>query len=231
MVTVQKHQGIYVVRDDLLIGGTKSRYLTPLFDQYDEIVYATPAHGGAQVALAYGAYKKGKKATLFVAERKEKHQRTQKAASFGAKIVSVKAGYLNVLQSRAKAYAKSVGAYYLAFGGDSPETIETIGQAAREVNDNYGDFDQVWCASGSGVLTRGLQAGIPNAEFFAVQVGRELTEEARGIAQVLAYPMKFEDELHKIVPPFPSCPNYDRKAWHFCKKYSKGKVLFWNVMG
>ena len=51
IVTV--HNGIHVVRDDLFLGGTKARFLPVLFDDAEEVVYASPCEGGAQTALAH----------------------------------------------------------------------------------------------------------------------------------------------------------------------------------
>jgi len=62
IVTV--HSGIHVVRDDLFPGGTKARFLPALFDYADEVVYASPAEGGAQTALAHTAAALGKRATI-----------------------------------------------------------------------------------------------------------------------------------------------------------------------
>jgi hypothetical protein len=49
---VVQHGRFHVVRDDLIGGGTKARFMVKLFEQSDEIVYASPAEGGAQSALA-----------------------------------------------------------------------------------------------------------------------------------------------------------------------------------
>ena len=52
IVTVE---GIHVVRDDHIPGGTKRRVLEPLVAKSagTEFVYASPAYGYAQIALAY----------------------------------------------------------------------------------------------------------------------------------------------------------------------------------
>jgi hypothetical protein len=60
------------------------------------ILYASPAEGGAQVALATVARQLGKQATIFVACRASPHPRTMEAAQLGAKIISVAPGYLVV---------------------------------------------------------------------------------------------------------------------------------------
>ena len=73
---VREHDGILVVRDDLLSGGTKARFLPVLFEKADEAVYASPAEGGAQTALATVARQLGKRSTIFVARRGKPHDRT-----------------------------------------------------------------------------------------------------------------------------------------------------------
>lgn len=228
---VEKHEGIFVVRDDLLPGGTKLRYLHQLFDKYDHVIYATPAFGGAQLALAHAANMKNKRCSLFTAKRKDPHPRTKASKRVGARVFLVKGGYLKVVQAKAKQYAKATGGHYLEFGGDSEDALNAIAEAAAEVYKKYGPFDEVWSAAGSGVLTRGLQRGMPKVkQFHAVQVGRDIEPGKAGRAKVHKYPLPFEKEL-KIKVPFDSCPNYDRKAWQICKRKGKGRVLFWNVLG
>ena len=67
-VTIE-HDGVLVVREDLFPGATKARFLGCMFEGADEAVYASPAEGGAQVALATVARQLGKQATIFVARR------------------------------------------------------------------------------------------------------------------------------------------------------------------
>jgi hypothetical protein len=224
---VEFHEGIHVVRDDLIPGGTKARYLIGLFEKYDEVVYASPAYGGAQLALAYCARAAGKKATIFVAKRARPHARTLEAKAAGARVFQVPNGYLSNVQAKARFYAEDHGAHLLAFGGESEQALSEIAAAASSIGE---EFDQVWSAAGSGVLTRGLQRGIKAAEFYGVQVGKDVDHP--GSAAILPSGFPFEKEIDASLP-FPSCPNYDAKAWLVCKeKHRKGaRVLFWNVLG
>jgi threonine dehydratase len=224
---VEQHQGVSVVRDDLIAGGTKARYLIDLFSQHDEVVYASPAYGGAQLALAYCARLTGKRATVFVAKRKQPHNRTLEAARVGARVFQVVHGYLNVVQARAKAYAADMGVHLLPFGAHEERAIQAIADVARCVADEHGVFDEVWCACGSGTLLTGLMRGLDAKRFVGVQIGRDVQVSG---ATIIKHKLKFEDESSAAVP-FPSCPNYDRKAWELCRQNAKGKVLFWNVIG
>lgn len=225
---VMEHEGISVVRDDLYPGGTKARYVARLFDQADEVVYATPAEGGAQTALAECARQAGKRATLFVAKRADPHPRALMAKRLGATVVQVSPGYLSVIQSRAANYAKEAGALLAPFGVDMPEAIEAIADAARSTGI---EPDEVWCASGSGVLMRGLAIAWPKARRHSVQVGRDLTAANVSDAAIHKHPLDFGQRC-KVLPPFPSDPHYDAKAWEICKaRRGAGLVLFWNVTG
>jgi threonine dehydratase len=164
-VTIE-HDGVLVVREDLFPGATKARFLGCMFEGADESVYASPAEGGAQVALATVARQLGKQATIFVARRASPHPRTMEAAKLGANVISVASGYLSVVQARAREYCTRTGARLMPFGGDMPEALAAAACAIGI------EPDEVWCASGSGVLARGLAAAWPHARRHAVQVER-----------------------------------------------------------
>lgn len=134
----------------------------------------------------------------------------------------VPTGYLSNVQAKAKAYCIATGATLLPFGLDVPLVRDGIATVADSLGLNPA---QVFTVAGSGTLTRALQQAWPNAEFIAVQVGR--TPEI-GKAKLLIAPEKFEDDA-KVKPPFPSCSNYDAKAWRFIKQHAMQGALFWNV--
>jgi len=227
---IKRHEGVYVVRDDLLGhgSGTKARFMVRMFEQAEEIVYATPAEGGAQTALAWAARECGCRATLFVAARQRRHPRTALAAALGAKIAEVRPGYLNVAQARAREYAQAAGATLAPFGLNTVAAIETLAAAAVSA-----DFepDEVWCAAGSGALARALAKAWPQARRYAVQVGRALTPAQVAGAQIHRCPLPFR-KTAETQPPFPSDSHYDAKAWAICRREKgAGRVLFWNVAG
>jgi hypothetical protein len=223
-----EHDGVLVVRDDLFPGGTKARFMPALFDGCDEAVYASPAEGGAQTALATVARSLGKRATIFVAKRARPHARTLEASRLGAKVVGVEPGYLSVVKVRAREYCERTGARLVPFGVDMPEAIATIAAAARSTGV---DPDEVWCAAGSGVLSRALAKAWPNARRHAVQVGHALTKDEVVGATIHVHPLPFGRE-GRVRAPFPSDLHYDVKAWEICKaRRGAGLVLFWNVTG
>ena len=219
-----EHEGVLVVRDDLFPGRTKARFLGMMFDGAEEVVYASPAEGGAQVALATVARRLRKQATIFVARRAKPHSRTIQAAKLGAKVVGVAPRYLSVVQARAREYCARTGARLMPFGADMPEAINAIVAAACAIGIN-------WCAAGSGVLARGLAAAWSNARRHAVQVGRTLTERDVAGAIIHVHPVPFGRKA-RSKPPFPSDPDYEAKAWEvMTARKGRGQVVFWNVAG
>lgn len=219
---IEEIEGITVVRDDLIAGGTKIRAIEALMNGKQEYVYASPASGYAQIALAIGCAAKGRQATVFTAKRKEMHRRTLQAKEAGAKIVQVPCGYLTNVQAKARAYAELVGACLLPFGFDSEEIRDALAAVAKRLPIKP---KEVWTVAGSGTLSRALQATWPQAIFYAVRIGREPNV---GCAKILEAPEAFDVDA-KRPPPFPSCSNYDAKAWRFIKQYASPGALFWNV--
>jgi hypothetical protein len=94
---VEQHDGVYVVRDDFLVGGTKERI-------YDYMVQNDPAkewvYGGGsrwgygQIGLAAVCKKYGKRATVFIAAAKELHPSSVKAQELGCQIIPCNMGML-----------------------------------------------------------------------------------------------------------------------------------------
>lgn len=219
--------GVTVVRDDLTPGGSKTRVFLAMMQASaaEEFVYAGPAFGAAQEALAIAAYRTGKQATLFVAKRRTRHPRTEAAHSYGARIVEVAPGYLNVVRSRATAYAEARGAVMVPFGAAVPEARE-IGVAATRLRLAP---RTVWCAGGSGTLAMALRGVWPYAQLNVVEVGRALDLPENDLLRVHRAPYRYEQRC-KTTPPFNADPHYEAKAWE--AMHTAGDLdgaLFWNV--
>ena len=230
-IVQQLDEKTFVVRDDIIPGGTKRTFVDFLIESTgaDEIVYASPVYGGAQIAIAFAARELGIRATIFCAKRNEPHARTIEAKNAGAKIVLVPNGYFSNVTSKARRYCDATGATLLPFGLDCPAAIEAISVRARRVQEIIDTkIESVWAVAGSGVLIRGIQNGLAAQKYNAVQIGRKLNQSDVGRATIHVCPLTFETNA-KIKPPFPSCSNYDAKAWAPFVLDS-GTKLLWNVM-
>lgn len=239
MITIERHNGIAVLRDDLLPGGTKSILLPHMLnDDFQEYVYASPVFGGFQIALSMYCAKIGKRATIFCAKRKEMHQNTVRCIEAGAMVVQVRCGYLSVVEKAAREYCEIKSkARKLNFGANTPENIDLIAQRMRQVSKALGgEPDEVWCAVGSGTLIEGILQGTDTAQIRGVIVGANYAPSVAIYPerlQVCKYPAPF-DKVSRAIAPFPSMPNYDLKAWEaMCATNAPGNTgnrLFWNVL-
>lgn len=244
-IIIETHNGIHVLRDDLLIGGTKS-ILMPLLDNdshIKEFVYASPVYGGFQIALSAYCKSVGKKATIFCAKRNLKHANTLACIDNGANIIEVYPGYLTCVEKKAREYCigKTNSVKKIAFGAKSNETIELIAHRTRQVIHHFKQqIDEIWVAVGSGTLITGILQGLKsshvNVKVFGVQVGADIEEHIRNEYEnltIITYPKPFEYES-KLQINFKSMKNYDLKAFELCLDYNKGctnkTILFWNVM-
>ena len=238
-IVIEEHYGIHVLRDDKLIGGTKSILMNTI-DQPDinEFVYASPVYGGFQIALSAYCQRIGKKTTIFCARRKQKHANTMKCIQYGANIVEIPYGYLRVVEKYAREYCQGkTGVKKIVFGANSQVNLEIIAQRVHNVLQQFHLFpDEIWCAVGSGTLLSSILMAVPKeVKVYGVQVGAAFHEKIPyPNLTIIPYPKSFDKESH-IQIDFPSTANYDRKAFEIClQKYQqdpiKKTILFWNVL-
>lgn len=225
---IQKHEEIYVLRDDTLIGGTKSILLDSMLDDRSVYVYASPVYGGFQIALAA---KLGPRAVIFCAKRAKMHENTLKCIEYGATVIEIKHGYLSVVDKAAREYCEDTGAIKLKFGAHSEENIDLIAARMRAVTHIMGhEPEQIWCAVGSGTLIEGILKGTTKAQVSGVVVGMDYENDDPRV-RLFKYHRPFEVRSMALCP-FQSMPNYDLKAWEYCQIYgNENKTrLFWNVL-
>lgn len=231
---IENHFGVDVLRDDLLPGGSKSRFLPYLIRDHEEVVFGGPFCGGAPVCLSVWGKKLGIKVTLFYAKRNKLHRNQMTCLENGATIYQVPYGYMSNVQSKAKKYCQDTGAHFLPLGFDVPEANEPFMSDMRELRRLKGDYDEIWVSSGTGMISRCLGASFPNSAIKSVVVGLKSRNENQNYPQnveIITCPYKFEQDC-KTKPPFKSSENYDAKAWEQLMKVgTRGKrILFWNVL-
>jgi hypothetical protein len=234
---LEMHDGITVVRDDLLSdGGSKIRFLPHLIDGAEEIVFGGPFCGGAPLAIAVICAQTKQRVTLFYAARKKLHWRQQRAIDLGATVHWVAPfGYISHVQADAKKYAHEKGALFLPLGFDVPAAQAPYVEAMQNVRKRTGDVDEVWCACASGMLTRCLAIAFKHSEIMAVTVGLASRHKQQNFppnVRLIASGYKELAKESRADCPFSCCQNYERKAWeHAVKRAKRGSALFWNVAG
>ena len=232
-IVVERVNGIRVVRDDLLPGGTKRRFAYSYmlaYPQVEQWIYASPRQGYGQVALAYACKDLGRKAIVYVPEGK-RTALTLEAEAAGAEINEVPMGYLTNLNKKAK-NRQGLGwekIKMIPFGFDDPIILNAIAEGAKKLPFTP---KEVWTVMSSGTLSRGLQLAWPEAKFYGVQIGHNTTTEEIGRAIAIKKRMPFiKDCKMEDRPPFPSSLTYDSKAWkHILEMGTLNEdTLFWNV--
>jgi len=240
-VTIQEHEGVHVVRDDL-IGGTKRIYVSQILkdNPADEYVFATHPEGAFPIFMAQACREAGKRFTLVTSKRKKLHEHTQQVIDFGANIVFVEVNpFLSHLKAVARRYCEddrdNVVRYNVAFGGRYAFGVAAIAARMQEVRKLLGfEPDEVFCSVGSGTLLNGLTMGTQfTTTLYGVMVGQQHTvdEFAAPLRTVLLrHRLKYQQQS-KFPCPFPANANYERKAWEYCVTMRKQnlKTLFWNV--
>lgn len=227
---LERYGQIWVVRDDLLPGGTKRRFLAPFLATRPEVtqwVYASPRVGYAQVALAH-ACRDLQRTAVVVIPKGAHTSLTEEALALDATIIEVPMGYLSHIQHVAATYAaQTPGAQLLPFGLDHPEVIAEATRVAQALPYTP---TEVWSCISSGVLSRGLQAAWPTIPVYGVGVGHQTTPEEQGRAVLYRSPYKFAQRCPaREKPPFPSSAYYDAKVWSFLVRHATPGALFWNV--
>lgn len=240
---IEMHNGVHVVRDDLLKYGSKIRFVDYFIGHAAEnkniqewVFGSCPATGYAQISLPVVCRKYGKKAVLFMAERSmdKLHPYQKRGLELGTEYHWVKMGMLNVTQAHAKRYtAESPETRrVLPLGLEHETVLASIIKVARSLKVQP---KEVWSVGSSGTMNRGLQLAFPDAEIHVVQVGHTMKprEIGRAIHHISKY--KFDKPVKESeLPPFPSAPTYDAKGWQPMVDYHnqhgrKGDVLYWNV--
>lgn len=227
---IEEHEGIQVVRDDLLGGGSKIRFADYLIQSQPEIeewVYgSSPATGYAQISLSYLCRKYGKKAVIFMAARAwdKLHDYQIEALKVGADMRWVPNGMLSVTEKRARDYVGKNAKIrkLLPIGFHHDTVIASIIRVALSIDVRP---NEVWTVGSSGTLTRGLQLAWPDADFHCVTVGHK---GDYGRAKTYRCEIPFNKPA-KLIPPFPSAITYDAKAWEYIKQHASPGALFWNV--
>lgn len=230
---------VTIVRDDLICGGTKSRFAAKILPpQYQEYVYVSPLYGGGQIALAFAVKQINQyryralasQAIIFVKDTSELKPYTQMAQNLGATIYAT-----NNPSQDAQQYVNQSPATRLLVpsGFYSEAALQEIQHLGQQVKSLFGQFDEVWTAVGSGALIKGLQRAQLGQQYFGVCVFQICPDI--GKAHSIFPDQPFDQPVHeRDAPPFPSASRYDAKIFKYVFASAQAnpnkKILAWNVM-
>lgn len=219
------HDGVRVVRDDLVVG-TKTRAADLLASKInnDTMVYSQPRVGLAGVSLLDVAKHHNKKVVLFMPASKRISLHQACCIERGAIPIFERIAAMPILNIKAKEWADKHNAFFIPLGLKHELATAAIVHTASKIFEP----EEVYVAISTGVLSRALQIAWPNAKFTCVAVARNLKAGELGRASVISEPLEFMQE-EPIQPPFPTVRTYDAKVWKYIPKNTGRNILMWNV--
>jgi len=231
-ITLDNGSNLTLICDHLLSGGTKQRAVDFSSINAEEVVYAGPYNGYAQVAMAIGAKLYNKRATVFLS--KNDYYTTLRAMQYGCQVKLLPGASLKEMQAAASKYAQENGCHLAEFGFDTKEFKELLFKnlttALQGVLPTNEITNRIWVVAGSATLLNVLYKLFPKAKFGVVQVGKKIWPDQIEPDRTELYIA--EDEFYesaRMPPPYRSALKYDAKAWQFIKKHAKDGDLIWNV--
>ena len=230
MPVVMEHEGVRVVRDDL-ITGSKVRggdaLISSLPEHIDTIVYVQPRTGLAGVSILDVAKRHGKKVKLFMPSSKQISHHQACCIERGADVEFHRIAAMPNLNKIAKEWAdERPNAFFVPLGLKHELVTAGMVKTAMKIPEP----EEVYVATSTGVLTRSLQIAWPNAKFTSVCVSRNMKAGELGMAQPISEPLAFTaSEKDKNLPPFPNIETYDGKVWKYIPKNTGRDILMWNV--
>ena len=234
---IEEHEGIKVVNDGRMDSGSKSRFGDFFFSQIEEdvVVYVQPRVGLAGLSLLELAKKYNKKVVLFMPSSKKISDHQAIVIEQGAIPKFRRIAAMPVLNKYAKEWAMENNARFIPLGLYHPHVVAGAAKVARNIREQFGTPERIYCAISTGVLTRGLQIGFgKDTEFISVAVARNVKTGEKGVANIISEPLPFlKPEKKENLPPFPSVATYDAKVWKYAladkKENPERDVWFWNV--
>lgn len=233
-----------MVRDDKLPGGTKSRFIGPLLLSRPEhnIYYAGNTYGIAMLALALASQELDKAIKIFLIASEESNQNnplireSMNAAGNNIQFIPVDVpDYKTLIRWVRDEAGKNEDVYVVPPGFNGPETVNGIALLGEFIRERYGHFDECYSVYGSGALQRGLQKSGIADDYFAIDtLYEDDTARDPGIATCIPhYKKQGLNEPAALLPPYPSFPVYDAKAWAYAlaakQAHPEKKILLWNV--
>lgn len=196
-----------------------------------KIVYVQPRRGFAGISLSWLCKKYGLDLILVMPSSKEVSDHQALCIELGAKPLFARIAAMPNANSLAKKYAEKVGAYYVPLGLNHPYVIAG---GIRCMYDYFKDKEKpktMWSVISTGVLSRTMQIALPDTEFNAVAVARNIQQGELGRAMFYSYHKPFNSKSDLIPDKFDCEDSYDSKGWDYMVKHGKQGDWFFSVAG
>ena len=196
-----------------------------------KIVYVQPRRGFAGISLSWLCKKYNLDLILVMPSSKEVSDHQALCIELGAKPLFARIAAMPNANSLAKKYADKIDAYYIPLGLNHPYVIAG---GVRSIYDYFKDKEKpntMWSVISTGVLSRSMQIALPDTEFKAVAVARNIQQGELGRAEFYSYHKPFNSKSDLIPDEFDCENSYDSKGWDYMVKYGKQGDWFFSVAG
>ena len=239
----QIEPNLTIIRDDMLFGGTKSRYVIEVIHDHlkkhptcKEIVSICQLYGSAQIALSWGIkiynqlYDIQLQAIIITDPYEGFLPYPAIAKNMGAKYYSV-LDYEKMVNQYTKERLDNI---LLSNVFEHPLVATNLFQLAKQILAEFDQFDEFWYTSGLGILMRAVENSGLAKVYYAIPVtGDAHIVKPVGQAIVVPHDQDFSEIAHEL-PPYSSAGHYDAKGWQYVWRRARDrpdlKILFWNVI-
>lgn len=223
------HEGLRVVRGDMIEGGFKSLALDGIFVNFSKknLVFATNSYGFGALALTLSLQHTDKRVIIFLSKADSISPNLLLCQQLGA--ILDFSGTSNLrdsvgLKAEASKLYNSVEYEILPLGLETPEVRLKISEIARSLFSN--PPEELWIATASGLLVRTFQEVLPVTKFHAVLVKGNKPEIGRAVPHI---PEESFEEPAKEPPPYKSAEHYDAKVWRIARENGSRNAMIFNV--
>jgi len=234
---IKKVNGFNVIDESLSCEvGYKARsgefFIKQLAEQnIKEIVYVQPRRGFAGISLSWLCNKYNINLTLVMPSSKEVSDHQALCIELGAKPLFVRIAAMPNANRLAKLYAEKTNAFFVPLGLNHPLVIAGGVKCFYEFFKNKQKPETMWSVISTGVLTRTMQIALPETNFKAVAVARNIQQGELGIADFYSYHKPFNSKSDLIPREFNCEDSYDSKGWDYLNKYGNKGDWFFSVAG
>lgn len=196
-----------------------------------EIVYVQPRRGFAGISLSWLCNKYAIDLTLVMPSSKEISDHQALCIELGAKPLFARIAAMPNANRLAKLYAEKTNAYFVPLGLNHPFVIAG---GVKCFYDFFKDKEKpktMWSVISTGVLTRTMQIALPETNFKAVAVARNIQQGELGVADFYSYHKPFNSKSDLVPSDFDCEDSYDSKGWDYLNKYGNKDDWFFSVAG
>jgi len=165
------------------------------------------------------------------------------AADLGAEIMPVRGNHISICYSQISKRVTACSGKMLPFGLECQEAVRAVAVEAATLPASLVASATFILSCGSGVTLAGLLLGLRATprRILGISSGRSLLKIRACVCRYVNALPSFVELRPAVIPydvaleypcPFPSHPNYDRKAWKFAVDNLQtlhDPVIFWNI--